>query len=199
VKLQPDSLAPPAQASVSCSLVNSLNLIMMIGRAQSALALAAPSSACCVLLGSIPSRCPSRSKIATSHEDRLKIATSHEDRSKIATSHEDSSETKLVRLRRCRNRRPAWIDHDVNKQVGHYTVSRSRESAMMVASPHVRPVSFACAEQARAILGSTQSLGRHSAPIRPQVPAVLLCCCSPAVKSAAHLVISVRKMQCGIF
>ena len=122
VKLQPDSLAPPAQASVSCSLVNSLNLIMMIGRAQSALALAAPSSACCVLLGSIPSRCPSRSKIATSHEDRLKIATSHEDRSKIATSHEDSSETKLVRLRRCRNRRPAWIDHDVNKQVGHYTV-----------------------------------------------------------------------------
>ena len=73
MKLQPDSLAPPAQASVSCSLVNSLNLIMMIGRAQSALALAVPSSACCVLLGSIPSRCPSRSKIATSHEDRLKI------------------------------------------------------------------------------------------------------------------------------
>ena len=82
-----------------------------------------------------------------------------------------------------KHNRPAWIDHDVNKKVGHYTVSRV--SAAMVASPHVRPVSFACAEkEARAILGSTQSLGRHTAPVRPQVPAVLLCCCSPAVKYA---------------
>ena len=93
-----------------------------------------------------------------------------------------------------KHNRPAWIDHDVNKKVGHYTVSRV--SAAMVASPHVRPVSFACAEkEARAILGSTQSLGRHSAPIRPQVPAVLLCCGSPAVKSAAVLIKAPRPRQ----
>ena len=93
-----------------------------------------------------------------------------------------------------KHNRPAWIDHDVNKKVGHYTVSRV--SAAMVASPHVRPVSFACAEkEARAIVGSTQSLGRHSAPIRPQVPAVLLCCGSPAVKSAAVLIKAPRPRQ----
>lgn len=48
---------------------------------------------------------------------------------------------------------------------------------------------LACAEkEARAILGSTQYLGRHPAPVWPQVPAVLLCCCSPAVKYAAVLI-----------
>jgi hypothetical protein len=51
------------------------------------------------------------------------------------------------------------------------------------------PRTHACAEkEARAILGSTQSLGRHPAPVRPQVPAVLLCCCS-----AALLLLSTRR------